>query len=695
MKCNLVIAEKPSVAQTIAKVLVCNGRKDGFLEGNGWIVSWCVGHLVELAEPESYDAKYEKWKREDLPIFPSSWEYQVNLGTKKQFEILKDLMKRDDVSCVVNACDAGREGELIFRLVYEKAGCKKPMKRLWTSSLEDEAISKGFENLADGKEYDRLYEAALCRERADWIVGINATRFFSTAYGQTLNVGRVMTPTLALAVEREAQIRAFKTEDTFAVLLETPSGILSSQKFKDEGMTNEVLKNCLTSRFAKISKIEKKERQEKAPALFDLTSLQREANRKLGYTAQQTLDYAQALYEKKLTSYPRTDSRFLTEDMEESLPSLIMMAAKISGLQATKVQKLHAVINGKKVTDHHAIIPTMSSDKAVLSELPKGEQEILKLIAKRLLEAISSPCTYAEAVLEADCSGETFSAKGRTILSPGWKGVAKEAEKASDEKDEGRLNLTGNEKEGAELSVLGGSIKAGKTTPPKSYTEDTLLSAMEKAGSDEIPDEAERKGLGTPATRAGIIEKLVRIGFIERRGDGKTKFLVPTHKGESLITVIPEEIQSASMTAEWEQKLLQVERDQYESRRFMDEIEDEIRHLIETYEIIPDAEVLMRPTHEPMGKCPCCGGNIVEKRKGFFCGNRDCRFALWKENRFFDSLSKKLTKQIAEQLLTTGRAKLKKCRSVKTGKTFDATVVLSHKDDGQAVFTLEFDKGGK
>ena len=692
---NLVIAEKPSVAQTIAKVLGCSGRKDGFLEGNGWIVSWCVGHLVELAEPESYDAKYEKWKKEDLPILPANWEYQVSIGTKKQFQILKDLMKRDDVSCVVNACDAGREGELIFRLVYEKAGCKKPMKRLWISSLEDESVRKGFDDLADGSEYDRLYEAALCRERADWIVGINATRFFTTAYGQTLNVGRVMTPTLALAVEREAQIRAFRSEDTFSVMLETPSGILSSQKFKDEGKAKETLKNCLTSRFVKITKLEKKERQEKAPALFDLTSLQREANRKLGYTAQQTLDYAQALYEKKLTSYPRTDSRYLTEDMEESLPSLIMKAAKISGLQATKVQNLHAVINGKRVTDHHAIIPTMSSDKANLSELPKGEQEILKLIAKRLLEAISSPCGYEETVLEAECTGETFFAKGKTILSLGWKGVTKEAEKNSDEKEEGRLNLAGSETEASELSVLGGSIKTGKTTPPKSYTEDTLLSAMEKAGSDEIPDEAERKGLGTPATRAGIIEKLVRIGFIERRGDGKSKFLVPTHKGESLITVIPEEIQSASMTAEWEQKLLKVEHDQYESGRFIGEIEEMIRRLIETYEIIPDAEVLMRPAYEPMGKCPSCGSDVVEKSKGFFCGNRECRFALWKENRFFDSLSKKLTKQIAEQLLSTGRAKLKKCRSVKTGKTFDATVVLSHKDDGQAVFTLEFDKGGK
>ena len=689
---KLVIAEKPSVAQTIAKVLGCTGRKDGYLEGNGYMVSWCVGHLVELAEPEVYDVKYEKWKREDLPIFPKDWEYQVSLGTKKQFQTVRELMRRDDVNCIVNACDAGREGELIFRLVYEKAGCKKPMKRLWISSLEDEAIKKGFENLAEGREYDRLYEAALCRERADWIVGINATRFFSTSYGQTLNVGRVMTPTLALVVEREAQIRAFKTEDTFAVILETPSGILSSQKFKDESMANEVLKNCLTSRFMKITKIENKEKQEKAPALFDLTSLQREANRKLGYTAQQTLDYTQSLYEKKLVSYPRTDSRYLIEDMEESLPSLIVKASKISGLQATKVQNLHAVINGEKVTDHHAIIPTMSSDKAVISELPKGEQEILKMIAKRLLEAISSPCTYAEAVLEADCQGEMFSAKGRMILNPGWREVAKEVEKSSDEKDDGKLNLNGSEKEGAELSVLGGSIKAGKTTPPKSFTEDTLLSTMEKAGSDEIPNEAERKGLGTPATRAGIIEKLVRIGFIERRGDKKTKFLVPTHKGESLITVIPEEIQSASMTARWEQKLLEIENEAYDSSDFMKEIEEMIRELIDTYEVIPDAEVLMRPVHSPIGICPHCGKEVEEKQKGFFCTSKNCKFALWKENRFFDSLSKKLTKQIAEELLCSGHANLKKCRSVKTGKTFDATIILTAGDDGQAQFALEFSK---
>ena len=464
---DLVIAEKPSVAQSIAKVLGCTKRREGFLEGEAFLVSWCVGHLVELAEPEHYDGKYEKWKREDLPIFPETWEYQVTEGTKKQYQILCELMRREDVSCVVNACDAGREGELIFRLVYEKAGCKKPMKRLWISSLEDEAIQKGFENLANGSEYDKLYEAALCRERADWVVGINATRFFSTAYGQTLNVGRVMTPTLALAVEREAQIRAFKVEDTYAVLLETPSGVLSSQKFKDEAEAKVLLDKCLASGKLVITKAEKKEKQEKAPTLFDLTSLQREANRKLGYTAQQTLDYTQALYEKKLVSYPRTDSRFLTEDMEETLPSLVTKASKLCGMQPTKVQNLHAVINGKKVTDHHAIIPTNSSDKVGLSELPTGEREILKLIAGRLLGAISSPCAYAEALLEAECAGEAFSAKGKTILNPGWKSVAGETDKSTDDKEE-RLTLTGNEKAGGELQITNGSIKAGKTTPPKS-----------------------------------------------------------------------------------------------------------------------------------------------------------------------------------------------------------------------------------
>ena len=692
---NLVIAEKPSVAQSIAKVLGCNNKQDGYLSGGGYFVSWCVGHLVELAEPETYDSKYETWKKEDLPIIPEEFKYQVTAATRKQFKILKDLLHRDDVDCVTNACDAGREGELIFRLVYDEAKCNKPMKRLWISSMEDEAIRDGFAGLKNGREYDRLYEAALCRERADWIVGINATRLFSSLYGQTLNVGRVMTPTLALTVAREAEIRAFRPEDFYTVILSTEIGDLGSKRLSSSEEAKELLIKCTLAGKLTIIKAEKKEKQEKAPALFDLTTLQREANKRLGYTAQQTLDYTQSLYEKKLVSYPRTDSRYLTDDMEASLPNLIAKAEKVSGLKPTEARDHHCVINSKKVTDHHAIIPTASVDKADLSELPNGEREVLRLIATRLLEAVSCPCVYAEAVLEGECEGERFTAKGRSVIDAGWKGVAKISEKKKDDPDDTPLGDISSLHEGDEIKIAQLGVKAGKTTPPKSYTEDTLLSAMEKAGSDETPDEAERKGLGTPATRAGIIEKLVRIGFIERKGDKKTKYLVPTHKGEMLITVIPEAIQSASMTAEWEQKLLEVEKESYSADQFMDEIESMVRELVDTYEIVQDAEVLMKPAYAPLGKCPHCGADVIEKSKGFFCENKDCKFALWKDNRFFDSLSKKLTKQVAEQLLSRGRAKLKKCRSVKTGKTYDTTVVLSVSDNGAPQFTLDFSKGAK
>ena len=691
---NLVIAEKPSVAQSIAKVLGCTDKQDGYLSGGGYLVSWCVGHLVELAEPETYDSKYETWKKEDLPIIPDEFQYQVASATRKQFKVLKELLHRDDVSCVTNACDAGREGELIFRLVYDEAKCNKPMKRLWISSMEDEAIRDGFAHLKDGEDYDRLYEAALCRERADWIVGINATRLFSSMYGQTLNVGRVMTPTLALTGAREAEIRAFKPEDFYTVILRTEIGDLGSKRFSDREEAKTLLTKCMLAGKVKITKAEKKEKQEKAPALFDLTTLQREANKKLGYTAQQTLDYTQSLYEKKLVSYPRTDSRFLTDDMEGNLPTFIEKAEKISGLKATEERNLHSVINSKKVTDHHAIIPTASADKADLSELPTGEREVLRLIATRLLEAVSSPCEYVEAVLEAECENEKFTAKGKAVLDAGWKGVAKFTDKKKDDPDTALGDIS-DLHEGDEIKINQAGVKAGKTSPPKSYTEDTLLSAMEKAGSDETPDEAERKGLGTPATRAGIIEKLVRIGFIERKGDKKTKYLVPTHKGEMLITVIPEAIQSASMTAEWEQKLLEVEKESYGADQFMGEIESLVRELVDTYEIVQDAEVLMKPVYAPLGKCPACGSDVIEKSKGFFCENKECKFALWKDNRFFDSLSKKLTKQVAEQLLSKGKANLKKCRSVKNGKTYDTTVVLSVSDNGYAQFTLDFLKGAK
>ena len=694
---NLVIAEKPSVAQSIAKVIGATTKHDGYLEGSGYLVSWCVGHLVELAEPEEYDGKYEKWRKEDLPIIPGKdgmdWRYQVSMATKKQFNILKELMKREDVDCTTNACDAGREGELIFRLVYDKVGCKKPIKRLWISSMEDEAITDGFAHLKDGADYEKLYEAALCRERADWIVGINATRLFSTLYGQTLNVGRVMTPTLALAVEREAAIHSFKPESFYTVILNCNGVKLSSDRIGDKEKAEALADECNLIGEVLIIDASKKEKLEKAPALFDLTNLQREANRRLGYTAQQTLDYTQSLYEKKLVSYPRTDSRFLTEDMEASLPGLIAKVEKIAKCEATAEKNFKAVINGKKVSDHHAIIPTASVDKANLEELPSGEREVLKLIAIRLLEAVSAPCRYMETVIDADCNGHQFKAKGKQVIDEGWKAIAPSKKSDKDEDNDQEISVGINA--GEKLKINSKECKEGKTSAPKSFTEDTLLSAMEKAGADEISDEAERKGLGTPATRAGIIEKLVRIGFIERRGDKKTKYLVPTHKGEALITIVPEAIQSASLTADWEQRLLEIEKDTYSGSQFMNEIDELVSNLIDTYEVIPDAEVLMHPVYMPLGKCPHCGNDVIEKSKGFFCSDKDCKFALWKENRLFDSLSKKMTKQIAEQLLKNGKAKLKKCRSVKTGKTYDCTVVLSVNDVGQAQFNLEFGNQGK
>lgn len=690
---NLVIAEKPSVSQTIAKVLGCTGRHDGYLEGNGYIVSWCFGHLIELAEPEDYDEKYEKWNKADLPIIPEDFRYKVSLNTQKQFEILKDLMNRDDVTEVTNACDAGREGELIFRLVYNKAGCKKPMKRLWISSMEDEAIKTGFDNLQDGKDYDRLYEAALSRERADWIVGINATRFFTCSYGQTLNVGRVMTPTLALTVEREAKKKAFKSEDFYQVQISALDGklVFTGERISDEKEAERIARECLEEGRVTVTKLEHKKSKENPPLPYDLTSLQRDANKRLGYTAQQTLDYAQSLYEKKLITYPRTDSRFLTDDMEKTVDE-ILTTLYDQDIKPTFPQDIPRILNSKKVTDHHAIIPTVSIMNADYDSLPEGERKILQLISVRLTESVSEPALYNLTEGEVSCLGKTYTYKCKHFAHSGWRNVNRIFEDDVDV-NEGQDWFTFDP--GEEYTITDTSVKSGKTTPPKSYTEDTLLAAMEKAGAEDIPDEAERKGLGTPATRAGIIEKLVRIGFLERRGDKKTKYLVPTHKGETLITVIPESIQSSSMTAEWEQKLLEIEKGSYDTDTFMNEISQMIKNLIDTYKIVPDAEVLMHPAYDPIGKCPCCGSDVVEKSKGFFCTGKDCKFALWKDNRFFDSLSKKITKQIAVQLLQNGRTHLKKCRSIKTGKTYDTTVVLTTTDTGQAQFILDFTKGKK
>ena len=690
---KLVLAEKPSVAQSLAKVLGVTNRQDGYLEGNSYIVSWCVGHLVELAQPEAYDERYGKWTYGDLPILPDDWKYEVSAGTRKQFGILKKLMARDDVVSLVCATDAGREGELIFRLVYHQCHCKKPFERLWISSMEDSAIMEGFEILKPGTEYDALYEAALCRERADWIVGINATRLFSTLYGQTLNVGRVMTPTLAMAVMREAAISAFKSEPFYTVQLAMDGFTASSERFKKQSEA-EALRTACNGQMAKVTKAERKEKTEKPPALYDLTSLQRDANRVLGYTAQQTLDYTQNLYEKKLVTYPRTDSRYLTEDMAAMLPDLVHLTFNSFPVDGVKNIPVNAkqVINNKKVTDHHAIIPTKELQKCNFAELPKGELAILQLISNRLCVAVGDPHRYAETVIELDCGGTAFSVKGKTILHDGWKALVKKYNSTKNDENEQVLPSVSV---GDEIAVISTEIKEGKTSPPKHYTEDTLLQSMETAGADEMPNEVERKGLGTPATRAGIIEKLVRIGFLERQGDKKTKHLIPTHKGTALVTVMPEQIQSPSMTADWEEKLLLIEKGEYASEDFMDEIKDMIAGLIQNYEVIRDSEVLMSKESNAVGKCPVCGSSVEEKVKAFFCSNRSCKFALWKNNRYFESIGKSMTSATAQKLLGSGKIKLKGCKSAKTGNTFDATVYMSVSDDGKTQFTMEFDNGGK
>lgn len=683
---RIVIAEKPSVAQSIARVLGAKKRGDGYVEGNGYLVSWCVGHLVELAEPDAYDPRYKKWSKEDLPILPAEWKYKVSAGTRKQFDILKQLMKRKDVTEIVCATDAGREGELIFRLVYHQCGCKKPFFRLWISSMEDSAIRDGFANLKPGSEYDRLYEAALCRERADWIVGMNATRLFSVLYGRTLHVGRVVSPTLAMAVLREAEIDAFQPEKFFTVNLILENHVTAASGRIKEKSDAEAISGSCADGTAVVTKCERKEKSEKAPALYDLTSLQRDANRLLGFTAQQTLDYTQSLYEKKLVTYPRTDSRYLTDDMEEKVPALAGVAAKLTGKLVPDGIAVKPVINSKKVSDHHAIIPTISAEQADLSALPPGEREILRLIATRLLASVAPPYRYAETVAEFLCAEETFTVKGKAVLDAGWKAIEKPGKT-----DKAETPLPAM-KVGDSFPVRSAETKEGQTKPKAHYTEDTLLSAMERAGEDEMPGEVERKGIGTPATRAGIIERLVTRGFLERQGDKKAKNLIPTEKGAALITVLPEQLQSASMTADWEEKLLKIERGEYSPESFMTEINAMVSDLVDNYQVVKDAAVFMPDTGKSLGKCPICGADVVERPKSWSCSGRDCSFVLWKNNRYFEAIGKHLSESVARKLLKNGSIRMKDCYSRRLDKNFDATIFMAIDENGRVQFQME--KGG-
>lgn len=689
---QFVVTEKNSVARSIAAVLGASEKKKGYLEGNGYWVSWCVGHLVELAAPSEYDEKYAKWRAEDLPILPEDWQYAVIESTKAQFSILRTLMNDSRVTSIVCATDAGREGELIFRLVYSLCGCTKPVERLWISSLEDAAIAEGFRNLRPASEYDSLYQAALCRAQADWLVGINATRLFSTRYHQLLNIGRVMTPTLALLVEREAQIQAFRSTPFYTVQLDCGSLTAVSERLTERAEAERIAALC-DGKEARISKLEQKERLEQPPRLYDLTSLQRDANRLLGYTAQQTLDYAQSLYEKKLASYPRTDSRYLTSHMESSTQALVNIAAKVLSFNAIPIDcNVAQVIDNSKVTDHHALIPTAGIAEQDLQSLPAGERSLLTLLMVRLLCAVGTPWRIHETAVTLECEGVSFSLKGRQITALGWKAMEKICRSAL-------KSVPVEETAAQELPPLNDqmtflpvktSIQEGKTTPPKSYTEATLLSAMENAGAEETPDDAERKGLGTPATRAGIIEKLVKTGQIERKKGKKGCVLLPTQKGVSLITVLPEELQSPLLTAEWEQKLKQIEKGEIEPGAFMEEITDMVRKLVRHGCPVPESSVLFAEETKSIGVCPRCGNMVVERPKGFLCSNRDCRFALWRQNPFFAAKKKELTAAIALALLKEGRAFVKGLYSPKTGKTYDAAIVLDDSGGQYVNFKLEF-----
>jgi DNA topoisomerase-3 len=686
---KLVIAEKPSVAQSIAKVIGADERKDGYLEGNGYLVSWCFGHLVELAEPQAYDSRYQAWNTADLPILPEKWHYLVSSSARKQYQLLKKLMERKNVDSLVEATDAGREGELIFRLVYKQTGCRKPFERLWISSMEDVAIRAGFANLKISEEYDALYQSALCRERADWLVGINATRLFSCLYDQTLNIGRVMTPTLALTVQREQEISSFVPVPFYTVTLHLENFDVVSRHLETPEMAAKLMNVCMQEKKAVIEKIETKQKTEKPPQLFDLTSLQREANRVLGFTAKQTLDYLQNLYEKKLVTYPRTDSRYLTDDMAGMLPELCRSVAEKIGYHDSPVVHPQTVINSKKVTDHHAVIPTKTMTESDLSGLSEGEKDILTLVAERLLTSVGDPAQYREAKVSIRCGDELFTAKERAVQDPGWRSIDRYFNPQKD-KEEIVLPELHEEKQ---MPIAEAECRQEQTSPPKHFTEDTLLAAMEKAGAQETPEEAERKGLGTPATRAAIIEKLVSRGFLKRVSEKKVKNLIPTEKGKALITVVPEKIKSPSMTAEWEQKLLMVEQQEMEPETFMSEIADMVTAIVQETEKQEDIKGMEE--RKTVGRCPCCGSDVVESQKGWFCSNRDCRFGLWKDNAYFKKIGQKVTEKTVTELLQDGQTFLTDCTSQRTGKKYNAILHMTADEHQRPFFHMEFEKREK
>ena len=687
----LVVAEKPSVAQTIGKVLGATSRKDGYWEGEGYLVSWCVGHLVGLADASVYDQRYSKWRYDDLPIIPEEWLYEVPKDKMQQFKVLSALMKDKRVTELVCATDAGREGELIFRLVYQKAGCRKPFKRLWISSLEDSAIRDGFQHLRDSSEFDRLYEAALSRSKADWIVGINGTRLFSTLYHKKLVVGRVQTPTLAMLVERDGKITTFRKEKYFNVHIQKDSLKASLEKLKTEEEAKRIAEAC-DKKQASVSSLKKERKTVNPPKLYDLTSLQREANRYFSFTAQQTLDLVQSLYEKKLLTYPRTDSQFITDDMEGTVRQVISILCRklplFDGVAYTP--DIDRISNNAKVTDHHAILPTVQVEKLDIAELPESEQKILRLVATRLICATGEKHIYDETTMTVSCEGSLFTAKGKTVVQDGWKGIELrfKATLKSKEKEAPETVLP-EVTEGDILQNVVSSVSEHFTSPPKAFTEDTLLLAMESAGNEAFDDETEKKGLGTPATRAGIIEKLVKGGFAERKG----KSLIPTKDGLNLVCVLPEQITSPAMTAEWENTLMQIERGNADADAFLSGIAAMTSELVKAYPFLSDAEASRFDTaRETVGKCPRCGSPVYVGKGNFYCSNRECSFCLWEDNKFFSSKKKKLTKKIAKELLDKGWCRVTGLYTPKKPQLYDAVIRLDDTGGKYVSFKMEFDR---
>ena len=693
----LVIAEKPSVAQSYAKNLSAYKREDGYLEGESYIVSWCLGHLAEYAQPEEYDPKYEKWQFDDLPILPEAWKLKVSKDKKKQFEVIKTLMNRSDVEYLVNGCDAGREGELIFQRVYVLAGCRKPVKRLWISSMEDAAIQKGFQTMKSEEEYKNLCMAAVCRAQADWLIGMNGTRAYTTRYFKRLVVGRVQTPTLAMLAERQERIEHFQKEAFYKVALTDGKLTVVSENIANEEAA-ELLAALCNGSTAVVTQMKKERKKSFPPKLYDLTSLQREANRYFGYTAKRTLDILQELYEEKLVTYPRTDSQFVTEDMKDSVEELVeKMPVLLSFVDYGQLgHGIKRVINNAKVSDHHAILPTKEVVEKGIADLPADKKNLMMLICQQLVQATGEEYLYEQTDITVKCQEHDFKARGKIPVQMGFKEVEKafkqlcvKAEPVEEKEKE--TSIPAGYEEGMRLFPVKAEKITHYTSPPKPFNEDTLLAAMETVGNKEFDSETEKKGLGTPATRASIIEKLVSSGYAQRKG----KQILPSTEGKELVKVMPEYLKSAVMTAEWENQLLMMEKGQITDTQFMGEITSLVRKILEVCREIPEEERRRFQTaREVIGKCPVCGCDVFEGKQNFYCSNRQCDFALWKENRFLGSMEKNLDKKMARELLDKACTHVKGLYSKKKDMKFDADLLLTL-EDGKPRFHLEFPKKKK